>query len=114
MSNTLEGKNRYLSKRRYGGNREDVLKRDKYKCRLCGSIDYLCVHHIDQDLNNNSVENLITLCQRCHLKSHGKKLIEIDEIEKILKMREEGKTLQAIGKIYNVTRQRIHQIINNK
>lgn len=28
----------------------------------------LTVHHIDADLKNNSPNNLIALCQRCHLK----------------------------------------------
>lgn len=49
------------------------------KCELCGAENYkphpytnskviITVHHIIPDLNNNSDENLIALCQRCHLR----------------------------------------------
>lgn len=46
-----------------------VLKRDKGKCRLCGTNKDLHLHHIKgrgKDLTNN-IENCIMLCQRCHL-----------------------------------------------
>jgi len=49
------------------------------KCELCpaengkkhwltGSKVVLTVHHIDSDKTNNSKQNLIALCQRCHLR----------------------------------------------
>jgi 5-methylcytosine-specific restriction endonuclease McrA len=49
------------------------------KCELChadngenhwftGSKVVLTVHHIDRDKKNNSRQNLIALCQRCHLR----------------------------------------------
>jgi len=46
-----------------------VMKRDKYKCRLCGTTLNLHLHHIDgrgKDLTNN-VDNCIMLCENCHL-----------------------------------------------
>lgn len=52
-----------------------VKKRDNFKCRLCG-IGYghykrdHAVHHIDENKQNNSLENLITLCVGCHCKIH--------------------------------------------
>ncbi len=35
----------------------------------------LTVHHIDGDPGNNVPENLVALCQRCHLRLHGKKRV---------------------------------------
>lgn len=46
-----------------------VLKRDKGKCRLCGTNKNLHLHHINgrgKDLTNN-INNCIMLCQHCHL-----------------------------------------------
>lgn len=51
--------------------REDVLKRDHYRCSMCG-YRFLEVHHIDGNPSNDQLENLATLCQSCHLKAHGK------------------------------------------
>jgi len=56
-----------------------VRKRNDGKCELCdaengkphwktGSKVVLTVHHIDSDKSNNSEINLISLCQRCHLR----------------------------------------------
>ena len=52
--------------------REKILKRDNYKCTnpKCKSSENLAVHHIDRNKENNSETNLITLCNKCHLKEH--------------------------------------------
>lgn len=62
---------------RYGGNRIKALERDGFKCQECGKKDVLDVHHIDGKGStfpvpeqNNSIENLITLCRSCHRKIH--------------------------------------------
>lgn len=58
----------------YNGNRKKAMRRDKYKCRLCGitkeesQVKYhrdLYVVHIEST-NNNNLENLVTLCKKCH------------------------------------------------
>lgn len=70
-----------ISKYRYRGKdwrkqRELRLKTDGYKCVLCGE-DYtkgnLDVHHIVRYYytKDNSLENLITLCKRCHKVTEG-------------------------------------------
>lgn len=60
--------------------REDILKRDSFRCRICGrNPGKLSVHHIDPRRNYskeqsdemNRKENLITLCRRCHIKFEG-------------------------------------------
>lgn len=54
--------------------RKKCLKRDKYKCRICGSKKHLCVHHISywsvDPVNRVNVNNGITLCDKCHAKQH--------------------------------------------
>lgn len=52
-----------------------------WHCEECGAlhnpqIGYcLTVHHIDGDPGNNDPQNLVALCQRCHLGLHGRKRI---------------------------------------
>jgi hypothetical protein len=53
-----------------------ALKRDKYKCRLCGKkvtvgVDNHC-HHIDGNISNHRLDNLVTLCIECHYETYGK------------------------------------------
>ena len=40
---------RYLSLRFFGGLREVVLKRDRFRCRACGASARLVVHHRSGD-----------------------------------------------------------------
>ena len=55
--------------------KQQVLERDNYKCQ-CPNCEHksnkLDIHHIDYDKKNNNVENLITLCNKCHTKTTGK------------------------------------------
>jgi 5-methylcytosine-specific restriction endonuclease McrA len=49
-----------------------VLKRDGWKCQVCGSSQTLQVHHKTFRSQQGSDEdsNLITLCAGCHKKHH--------------------------------------------
>jgi hypothetical protein len=38
----------------------------KKRCEDCGSTKYLLVHHIDKNRNNNKLENIKTVCAKCH------------------------------------------------
>ena len=58
---------RHHSVRFFGGLRERVLKRDRFRCRGCGRRSALVVHHRDQ---SNCVKLLVTLCIRCHIRIH--------------------------------------------
>lgn len=75
-------------KKRYGPRwddiRELVYKRDGYRCRACGASNVkLNCHHIIllRISKSNDAQNLITLCDKCH--------IEVEQ--KALKMLKEGK-----------------------
>lgn len=52
--------------------REAAIERDGRKCVLCGSTDNLEVHHIKHraDGGTDDLDNLTTLCARCHAKQH--------------------------------------------
>lgn len=54
--------------------RNRCLKRDSFKCQLCGSTKQLNVHHISywsaDPVNRINPDNGITLCQKCHAKQH--------------------------------------------
>jgi hypothetical protein len=47
-----------------------VQKSKEEKCKLCHSNKNLVVHHIDRDLHNSHIDNLMTLCSSCHIKLH--------------------------------------------
>jgi 5-methylcytosine-specific restriction endonuclease McrA len=54
--------------------RNKVLERDGYKCKLCGSVDNLVVHHKTYKNHNNELkhlEDLVTVCNYCHHKIHS-------------------------------------------
>ena len=57
---------------------EAVKTMDGWKCRSCGhphepDAGYtLTVHHRDGDTFNNTPDNLVSLCQRCHLAAQGR------------------------------------------
>ena len=57
--------------------RKQIYKRDNWVCQECGEkchneIKIQC-HHIDYDINNNNLTNLITLCNSCHFKTNYKR-----------------------------------------
>lgn len=74
----------------YDGNRLVALQRDRYCCQFCGLTQDnsykkyhkdLFVFHVDKNIANNELSNLISLCKKCFAKSkiitktklHGKK-----------------------------------------
>ena len=58
--------------------KEQIRFRDRYTCQICGCSEVenskrLCVHHIDYNKSNLSVDNLISLCRSCHIKTNYKR-----------------------------------------
>lgn len=66
---------------RWGKKRSRIIKRDKFKCTECSSLDELNVHHKYYVRGKRAWEYpnnaLITLCQKCHGKWHEENIIEI-------------------------------------
>ena len=87
----------YLNNKRYGGNYYVVIKRDKYKCAVCGSIENLCVHHIDgyseKSPENNAENKMLTLCRKCHSNIHAGDQIPGDILDSIDYYAESNETL---------------------
>jgi len=52
--------------------RQEVLRRDGWRCQSCGSMSNLEVHHqhFRSRLGDDSEANLITLCRVCHASAH--------------------------------------------
>ncbi|MBZ5686107.1 MAG: HNH endonuclease [Acidobacteriia bacterium] len=52
--------------------RQQVLRRDGWRCQACGTMSNLEVHH--KEFRSHSGEdselNLITLCKQCHAELH--------------------------------------------
>jgi len=44
-----------------------VHERDQGQCVLCGKTERLDVHHVDGNLFNDAIANLVSLCHRCHM-----------------------------------------------
>ena len=55
----------------------EVMKRDNWKCRMCGCRDNLQAHHIKfrSSGGDDTRVNLITLCAKHHAMVHDRDLI---------------------------------------
>lgn len=63
----------YNRKQLYGEAGVRVWERAGNRCEVCGAAYQkrrLHIHHIDEDKRNNAEENLIVLCNTCHLLVH--------------------------------------------
>jgi 5-methylcytosine-specific restriction endonuclease McrA len=54
--------------------RQQVLRRDGWRCQTCGTMVNLEVHHKEfrSHSGDDSEANLITLCAACHTSVHGR------------------------------------------
>jgi len=54
--------------------RNQVLRRDGWRCQSCGTMSNLEVHHkqFRSQSGPDSEENLITLCAKCHARTHAR------------------------------------------
>jgi 5-methylcytosine-specific restriction endonuclease McrA len=57
--------------------RNQVLRRDGWRCQACGARSNLEVHHTKfrSHSGDDSVDNLITLCTSCHISLHQSRQI---------------------------------------
>ena len=56
----------------YDNLRNQVLRRDGWRCQSCGTMSNLEVHHKEfrSQSGDDSEQNLITLCSACHATVH--------------------------------------------
>jgi 5-methylcytosine-specific restriction endonuclease McrA len=56
----------------YENLRQQILRRDCWRCQSCGSMSNLDVHHMEfrSHSGEDSEENLMTLCAPCHARVH--------------------------------------------
>ncbi len=54
--------------------RQQILRRDGWRCQSCGTMSNLEVHHREFRSHSgaDSEENLITLCTACHARVHSR------------------------------------------
>lgn len=64
----------YLQSNKWNLKRNEILKRDNYKCKKCMTNINLQIHHLNyNNLYNESNDELITLCKNCHENEHKNK-----------------------------------------
>ena len=58
----------------YESLRQQILRRDGWRCQSCFTMSSLEVHHrkFRSHSGADSEENLITLCAACHARVHGR------------------------------------------
>lgn len=63
--------------------RRAVYARDGWRCILCDSTEGLQVHHVILRSQGGSdlVQNLVTLCWKCHAQVHGTRMPEYGYME---------------------------------
>jgi 5-methylcytosine-specific restriction endonuclease McrA len=57
----------------YENLRQQILRRDGWRCQSCGAMSNLEVHHREfrSHAGEDTEDNLITLCTRCHASVHA-------------------------------------------
>jgi 5-methylcytosine-specific restriction endonuclease McrA len=69
-------KDRRLDCAEYKDLHRSVLKRDGWRCQLCGARTQLQVNHLQSraQLGADVEDNLLTICAACHLAIHLKEI----------------------------------------
>ncbi len=100
-----------------------AMARDGYKCSKCSKKPpevRLHIHHLDKNGHesksfngeeNNQLNNLITLCTRCHAYTHYVEFKMNPNVGMMKEMKKQGLTYQEIGDEFGLSRQRIHQLL---
>ena len=57
-----------------------LIDERKRVCELCGSTKNIDVHHKDGNFQNNSQDNLVTVCRSCHMKIHRQVPVKLCKI----------------------------------
>lgn len=74
--------NEYLSSSEWQYKRNQILKKDDYKCCMCGTEYDLQVHHIHyNNVGDEELNDCLTLCKEHHLKIHDIPFVDRRQIE---------------------------------
>jgi len=99
--------------------KNEALRRANFQCEICTARDRkLYVHHKDglgEDKTkapNNDRGNLLVVCAICHVRLHKGGVFP--DPKAIYHLRSQGHTLQQIGEVFGVSRQRIHQLLGSE
>lgn len=82
--------------------RKKVREIDSFTCQICSKKQCegdrtFHVHHIDEDKKNINIENLITLCPKCHIgKVHRDKTWSMKELNRLKKLAKDPKRSIAL------------------
>lgn len=83
----------------------EIKRLSDNKCSLCGSKNYLHVHHLDyKDINKN---NLLLLCCGCHKSVHSN---GIDKVKKIISLLNNNTKQSDISKMLNIPKNRVFRV----
>lgn len=80
--------------------KRSIRERDRYTCQLNGEIQGdICfsVHHIDYNKKNCDPNNLITLCNRCHMKTNFNREYWIEYFTKLMLQHTNCKEVIKLG-----------------
>lgn len=65
----------YINSEVWKEKRMERLKLDGFQCQKCGTAKNLRVHHINyENFGHETMDDLITFCDNCHMKIHEKDL----------------------------------------
>lgn len=76
-----------------------VKEASDWCCEICGAHHdmppyVLTVHHVDYNPMNCDSNNLVALCQRCHLKVQGWRVQPLNRDQLLKRAKSEGRQLQ--------------------
>lgn len=61
----------YIKSNEWQETRQRIIKRDRFRCVMCGEPKNLHVHHITyENLGEEKDADLVTLCEKCHIELH--------------------------------------------
>lgn len=85
--------------------RETVIAADGNRCRNCGVTYGLRVHHVRyrSEGGKDAEENLLTLCDQCHILVHSDKNVYQSLCLQLIGMREEGNISVTISDLLGAT-----------
>jgi len=68
--------NDYLQSDEWKARRDYRLKKDGFRCAICGTGKNLQVHHITYErIQNELIDDLVTLCESCHNGVHSSDVV---------------------------------------